>query len=320
MKRLIVRAEEAGLRLDQYLRRHAPELTRGALRRVLGAEASQIRVDGRPAKKGHRLRAGETVDIETGALLGRPAPRAELALEIVAVEPNFVVLNKPAGIHAHPLTPGESDTLAGRLVARFPECQEASPQPREAGLVHRLDRSTSGLQVAARDTETYERMRARFSSGQVRKSYLALVEGQLSEPGAVAGEIEAVPGDTRRVRLSNEPAASKLPETHYAPLVQLDRLTLIEARCTTGRRHQVRVHLASRGYPLLGDPLYGRQHLDDSEGAFLHAWRLAWDAHRFSVDLPLERQRVVVELARACGAPVTALPGCDPPRPFGVER
>jgi 23S rRNA pseudouridine1911/1915/1917 synthase len=309
-RRWVATARDKDLRLDQFVRQQVPELTRGALRRVFATQPEAIRIDGYPAKRGHRLVPGEVVEIYEQALQCAPRPRPDLPLELVAVEPDFVVLNKPAGIHAHPLGPGEADTLAGRLIARFSECAAASVDLREGGLVHRLDRSTSGLQVAARTRESYERLRQLFGSGQVRKQYLALVSGHVDNPGSVTAEIEAVPGDARRVRLSRaESHTLACPTTHYRALLPLGPLTLLEATCTTGRRHQVRAHLASCGYPLVNDELYGGPIDDSGDGAFLHGWKLQWHRHHFVAALPPARYERLRVAARAVGLPTKDLLG-----------
>ncbi len=298
---LTVAADEAGLRLDQLVRRRLPGLSRRSLARLL--EARQILVDGRRGDKGERLRAGQQVVVAPGARSERPVPQPELELDVLAVLPDLVAVNKAAGPPCHPLVPGETETVANALLARFPECADASPLAREGGLVHRLDASTSGVLLAARTPEAYGRLRGRFSAGQVQKRYLALVSGAVAGPGVVELALRTMPGDQRRMAvLEGITAEGQAARTEYRPLERLasttsGHVTLVEITCSSGRRHQVRVHLAHAGHPLVGDLLYGGPALAGLEGAFLHASRLAVPAEGLDLGAPLPGERAAL-LAR----------------------
>jgi 23S rRNA pseudouridine1911/1915/1917 synthase len=294
---LVVEPEEASLRLDQFLQKRLSGISRGSIRRLV--ERRQVLVEGQHGAKGVRLQAGQQVVVASVAKSERPVPQPELPLELVAVRPEMVVVNKAPGMACHPLVPGETDTVANALAARFPECVLASPQPREGGLVHRLDWSTSGLLLAARSPAAYGRLRGMFSARQVVKHYLALVEGNVTGPGSVESGLRTMPGDRTRMQVVF-PAEEREAETAFEPLRQLGAHTLLHVVCNTGHRHQVRVHLAHAGHPLAGDAKYGGEPLEGSEGAFLHAARieLLEPALVFSAPLPRER----LELLRRMGA------------------
>jgi 23S rRNA pseudouridine1911/1915/1917 synthase len=293
--KFIVGADEEGERLDRFLGRRLPGVSRGALVRVIGR--GKVLVDGGRCAKGERLRGGQEVVVAAAATDEAPVPQPELPLRVIAVRPHLVVVNKPPGMPCHPLVPGETETVANAVVALFPECLKASPQAREGGLVHRLDWSTSGLLVAARSREAYGQLRGLFGQGQVEKEYLALVAGQVTGPGQVDRPVEAAPGDHSRVRVvltrddRGQPAL-----TEYHPLEMLGDTTLLRVRSTTGRRHQVRVHLAHVGHPLVGDDLYGGPALPGVEGAFLHASAIKIAGETFEAALPAERRAILAEL------------------------
>jgi 23S rRNA pseudouridine1911/1915/1917 synthase len=291
-----VAADEAELRLEQLVRRRVPGISRGSVQRLL--ERGQVLVDGRAEPKGLRVRPGQQIVIAAGARSEAPLPQLELPLEVIALEPDLVVINKAAGPPCHPLVPGETDTVANALVARFPECAGASPAAREAGLVHRLDASTSGVLLAARSAEAYGRLRGMFSAGRVRKQYLALVAGAILEPGEIALALRTMPGDGRRMAVLSADKDGLAARTSYEPLQRLGSFTLVRLTACSGRRHQLRVHMAHLGHPLAGDVLYGGPPLEGLDGALLHARRLELgpEGSVFEAPLPEWRRGLLVGL------------------------
>ena len=269
-----VRDTEAGLRLDRFLLGRMPHLTRGEVNRLLLAR--QVRLEGRPAAKGARLRPGQRVEVPGDAQAHGPVPQPELPLEVIAETAGIVALDKPADMACHPLLPGERGTLANALLARYPECAGASTEAREAGLVHRLDRSTSGVILAARDRATHCALREHFSGGRVNKEYLALARGTLTDDVEVTASVKPAPGDPTRVVAVDEylPDPAHEARSLICPEEQLDGYTLVRIQSSTGRRHQVRVHMAHLGHPLAGDTLYGGPTLPLISGAMLHASRV----------------------------------------------
>ena len=270
-KRLIVEAAEAGLRLDAFLLRRQVVASANAARRAIADKI--VLVAGRVGKKGLHLGQGQVVEI-TATIAGRvaPEPAAEIALTVLYADDDLVAVNKPAGLPSHPLRAGEGPSAAGGLVARFPECADASPDPREGGLVHRLDRGTTGVLVAARRRAIWPELRATLAAPDCEKTYRAEVVGRFpviaggerdfvtpgSRPGTlvVAAPIGRVGRHGARVKLAGGrqplPAVSEI-----ALLEQRPTTALVEARLCKGRTHQVRVHLAYLGLPVVGDSTYG---------------------------------------------------------------
>ena len=273
--------EEAnGARLDRFLRDTLPKISGGALRHLI--DGNRVRVDDASARKGSRVRAGQRVSVAIATTTERPLPQAERPLDILDVTPAIIAINKPPGMPSHPLLPGELGTVANALLARFPECGDASDSAREGGLVHRLDWGTSGVLLAARSRAAYQRLRGLFSGGAVIKRYLALVNGVLEKAQTVDLPLRTRAGDRRRVSIAKSQDKGQPAHSEIETLAVLQkRYTLVTVRCATGRRHQVRVHLAALGHPIVGDDLYGGPPLppegdslanfDASPGAFLHA-------------------------------------------------
>lgn len=304
-QRWIVSAADADQRLDVFLRRVVPTLGRHALLRLLQTDPGALRVDGRRPAKGLRLRAGQCVELSAAAAQATPLAQPELPLKVIALTDRWLVVDKPAGMPTHPLRPGETGTVANALLARFPECGCASPQPREAGLVHRLDLGTSGVLVAARDAATYASLRACFSRHAVTKRYLALVTAPLAQATVITFDLEPFPGDRRRMRAVATDSPGALPaRTSVRPLVALGAWTLVEATTCSGARHQIRAHLAALGHPLAGDVLYGGATLPGLAGPLLHAESIAWDEVQYRAPLPPAWRALLLGLPGADAQPL----------------
>lgn len=229
-------------------------------------ERGDVRVAGRRARKGDAVAEGDLVEVVLPPSPA-PVPEPDVALEILWQDDALVAVNKPPGVASHPLEPGERGTLANALAARFPECVEAGADPREAGLVHRLDDGTSGVLVAARDRIAWEATRAAFRGREVEKVYLALVEGAVDD-----GFVVELPIAHDRARGGGRVGGDRAQPARSEFTVEDRRgaRTLLRCVTRTGRVHQVRVHLAASGHPVVGDTRYGGPAWD-RPGFFLHA-------------------------------------------------
>ena len=297
----IVGADEAG-RLDRVLVARFPGIGRRRWA-ALFADGG-VAVDGARARKGDRVAAGARVTLREPPASGdalAPLSEPDLALEILHVDERLVAIGKPAGVPSLPLRAGETGTAANALVARFPECAGLGRDPREAGLVHRLDRGTSGVLVAARDAETWQSLRRAFSDGDVDKHYLALAVGAVAD-GSTDAPLRAA---GHRAALARADERGSLPAfTSWRAIAAGPGVTLLAVAAATGRMHQVRAHLAARGAPLVGDPLYGGPTeliLDGERLAvplpFLHADRLTLPGPlEIRAPLPAERTALLSRL------------------------
>ena len=264
---LTVTDEDAGVRLDQFLaaplgsRTHAQALIDGG----------RVRVDGASRPKRHVLRAGEIVEVQEKPV--EPAPEASSPAPFaVAYEDDYLlVVDKPAGVVVHPARGHATGTLVQALGGRGVGGEE----PWRAGIVHRLDRDTSGLLVVSKSDQVHRALKALLASRRLRREYVALVDGHLS---ARTGTIDAPIGRDRRdrLRMSIETDHPRAARTHFETERVLPTATLLRVALETGRTHQIRVHMAAIGHPVAGDPLYGMAGRYGLERQFLHAARLAF--------------------------------------------
>ncbi len=262
--------EASGLRLDRYLAGHESVGSRAAAEQLI--ESGNVLVDGAARSKSHRLSGGEEVCFELPAV-AEPStgPEPEPAgLRIVWEDEHLLVVDKPFGVVVHPGAGRRHGTLAGALVAHG-----ATGGPAErAGIVHRLDRDTSGLLVVARSEDAYRRLQGLVRRRALEREYLALVRGR---PRSRSGRIEAAIGRDRNkpTRHSLETDTPRDAVTHFEVEELFAEHTLLRVRLETGRTHQIRVHLAAIGLPVVGDRVYGVPGLG-LERQFLHACRLAF--------------------------------------------
>jgi 23S rRNA pseudouridine1911/1915/1917 synthase len=289
--------EAAGERLDRYLA-SLPEVgSRGAAERLI--EVGDVLVDGRAASKSRRLTGGEELELEPPERREPGLEPEQMHLRLAHEDEHLIVVDKPAGIVVHPAAGHETRTLAHGLLA----LDAAGGEDDRPGIVHRLDRDTSGLMVVARSQEAHERLQQLVRDRALDRHYLALAVGR---PRSRSGRIEAPIGRDRRdpLRHSLDTDTPRDAVTHFEVRELLARHTFLDVKLETGRTHQIRVHLAAIGLPVAGDPVYGRPHELGLERQFLHAGRLAF-RHPFTeqvidVESPLPADlAAALEQARA---------------------
>ena len=273
---LVVPADAAGARLDAFLAE--PLGSRSRAQRLI--EAGQVLVEGAPAAKRHRVRPGERVAVDERD--PRPEPeRGQAPFAVAYEDDHLLVVDKPAGVVVHPAPGHATGTLAQALSGRAAGGDEAA----RPGIVHRLDRDTSGLLVVARSEPALRALRALLGARRLTREYLALVEGR---PPARTGTIDAPLGRDRRARtrVSTDTDAPRPAVTHFALERALPAASLLRVSLETGRTHQIRAHLRAIGHPVCGDPEYGTAGLYGLGRQFLHAARLAF-AHPVTAE-PLD--------------------------------
>jgi 23S rRNA pseudouridine1911/1915/1917 synthase len=272
--RIRVPDDAAGLRLDRFLAGLPEVSSRSAAERLLDAGA--VLVDGAAAEKSRRLAGGEELMLSVPESPAQaPLDPEDVGLQIAYEDDHLLVVDKPAGVVVHPSAGHGSGTLVHGVLA----LGAAGGEEDRPGIVHRLDRDTSGLLVVARSDEAHERLKRLVQRRELEREYLTLVRGR---PRSRAGRIEAPIGRDRRdpTRHSLETDRPREAVTHFELVEQIDQHALVRVRLETGRTHQIRVHLAAIGLPVVGDPVYGAP--DPALGRqFLHATRLAF-THPFT--------------------------------------
>jgi len=308
----IVLPARAGERLDRFLASQLPELSRSKIQSLV--EQGRVRVDGVARKASHRIEAGEAVAIEIP-----PRPSAKVAaesipLEILYEDEDLAVINKPAGMTVHPGAGADAGTMVGALLHHFGGDRglSAVAGPLRPGIVHRLDKQTSGAIVIAKNDLTHRRLVEDFRARRVKKTYLALLHGRIKQD---AGTIDLpIARDLRRrSRMTTRRREGRAAQTDWRVRLRLDGFSLIEADLRTGRTHQIRVHFSALGCPVVGDTLYGAPRRE-RVGAellpplgrnFLHSARLGFEHPRTgrTIDahapLPPELANYLQELGRA---------------------
>ena len=266
---LRVPPEAAGERLDAVLAE--PLGSRSRAQRLI--EAGQVTVDGTAVPKRHRVTGGELVVVDEADRRPGPAPDATPAPFRVAYEDeHLLVIDKPAGVVVHPARGHATGTLVQALAGRAGGGDDAE----RPGIVHRLDRDTSGLLVVARDEPTHRALKAALQRRAITREYLALVEGR---PPSRSGTIDAPLGRDRKHRtvVSTDTEIPRDAVTHFEIEAALPETTLLRVTLETGRTHQIRAHLKAIGLPVVGDPVYGTPGRYGLERQFLHAARLSFD-------------------------------------------
>ena len=255
---ITIAEEEAGERLDRLLSRRLPELTRSRLKKLIEGGAAQV--DERPlTAPSSKLKPGQRL-----VLLVPPAADPEpegqaMDLAVVYEDEALIVIDKPAGLVVHP-APGNPDrTLVNALIAHCGESLKGVGGVRRPGIVHRLDKDTSGLLVAAKTDPAHRALVEQFAARTIERRYLALVWGRPDPPeGEIEGNIGRSPRNRQKMAVLRHGGRAATTRYRVAASSSGDAASLVECRLLTGRTHQIRVHLTYRGHPLLGDPLYGR--------------------------------------------------------------
>ena len=275
MPEFTVSAGEAGRRLDQYLVTHLVKLSRARVQELIDAGRAQI--NGQVVTRASlKVKGHDVVSAEWGAAAPVRSEPEDIPLEALYEDNDLVVINKPAGMAVHAGGGVRSGTLVNALLHRFRSLSRVGGEARP-GLVHRLDRQTSGVLLVAKNDEAHSKLASQFSGRTVEKTYLALVHDTVArESGRIERPIARDP--VRRTRMTARLAEGRAAWSEYHVLRRFARFTLLEVRIGTGRTHQIRVHLSSIGHPVTGDTLYGAP--ANNEGLpplgryFLHAHRI----------------------------------------------
>ena len=281
-------AEEVGKRLDQFVVGRIPDISRARAQQLI--EQGKVLVNQKAGKPSQKLRADDVVEVTGPAELPPLRAVAEaIPIDIIYEDKDLAVVNKPAGMMVHAGAGATEDernrgTLVNALLHRFGALSEVGGELRP-GIVHRLDRNTSGLIVVAKNDVAHRKLASQFASREIHKTYIALVHGWLKqEKGTISAPISR--DEVRRTRMTVRGRGGRPAVSHYTLVKKVEsgfgKFSLVEVKIETGRTHQIRVHMSSIGHPIVGDTLYGapaeirqgKTHLEPLGRQFLHAARL----------------------------------------------
>jgi len=291
-----------GLRLDRYLADHLPGRSRSELQRWISE--GRVTIGDAPVKASHSVRTSDRILVRVPAPASHELLPEPLPLEVVYEDDKLLVISKPPGMVVHPAPGVRAGTLVNALLHRYPDLDRSGADQRP-GIVHRLDKDTSGLIVVARDEATRAQLQEQFKERTVRKRYLTLLEGRL-EPaqGRIEAAIGRDPRHRKRMTVFPPHRGGRDAVTLYRVLEHFERFTLVEAEPKTGRTHQIRVHFSYLRHPVVGDRVYGRRKQTlPCPRQFLHAQRLAFrlpstgELAEFTAPLPDDLGQVLQALA-----------------------
>lgn len=292
---------ESGTRLDTYLAAILDGISRSYIQKLISEQ--YILINSRPVKANYKIKTADQVFVEIPDAAPIDILPEPMDLDIVYEDGDLLIVNKPMGMVVHPAHGHYHGTLVNGLLAHCTDLSGINGKMRP-GIVHRIDKDTSGLLMIAKNDMAHQHLAAQLKEHSTKRAYYALVQGVLSEP---AGLIDAPIGrhETERKKMAVNLKNGKEARTHYYVKERFARNTFIECRLETGRTHQIRVHMAYLGHPLVGDPLYGtRKNNLDFPGQALHAYALGFIHPRteeplyFEAPLPQHFQTVLKELAQ----------------------
>ena len=295
-----------GQRLDKFLMSEL-SLSRTQVKRLLSAGC--VRLNARKAllkAKGHVCQAGDKIKVDLSLLLNNQGDTDEIITPqyhqlknyLIKSTPDYLFINKPAGMPVHPLKLGETDTILNAVVADYPQVQGVGEAGLKSGVVHRLDVTTSGTLAVAITQNGWDELRTAFQQHTIKKTYLALVQGQLTQPADLQAELAITTHSPAKVSVIDLPQSANINTRtctlSYKPLCNLNHATLIEVDLGTGFLHQIRVMMANLGHPLLGDPLYQGPSTIQTHNhqtiavnrPMLHAKQLCHKSHNISCSCP----------------------------------
>lgn len=292
-------AEASGQRLDKYLAEEMADLSRSRIKELV--QAGEVLVNGKKSKVSYKVQKGDLIQVTVLPLEPLALKAENIPLDIVYEDEDVIVVNKPQGMVVHPAAGHPSHTLVNALLYHTRDLAD-SPEGFRPGIVHRIDKDTSGLLMVAKNAAARESLEKQLAAKSNKRQYLAIVHGNFAEEeGTIDAPIGRNPKDRKQMAVVEK---GKSAVTHFRVLEQYQGYSLVECQLETGRTHQIRVHMAYIGHPLAGDPLYGPRKTLPGHGQFLHAKTLGFEQPstgewlEFSVQPPEIFQQTVADLRK----------------------
>lgn len=292
-------AEESGQRLDKYLAGEMTDLSRSRIKELV--QAGEVLLNGKKSKVSYKVQKGDLIQVTVLPLEPLKLEAENIPLDIVYEDEDVIVVNKPQGMVVHPAAGHPSHTLVNALLYHTRDLAD-SPEGFRPGIVHRIDKDTSGLLMVAKKAAARESLEKQLAAKSNKRQYLAIVHGNFAEEeGTIDAPIGRNPKDRKQMAVVEK---GKSAVTHFKVLEQYQGYSLVECQLETGRTHQIRIHMAYIGHPLAGDPLYGPRKTLPGHGQFLHAKTLGFEQPstgewlEFSVQPPAIFQQTVADLRK----------------------
>ncbi|WP_300616641.1 RluA family pseudouridine synthase [uncultured Lactobacillus sp.] len=291
--------EASGQRLDKYLAEKIADLSRSRIKELV--QAGEVLVNSKKSKVSYKVQKGDLIQVTVLPLEPLALEAENIPLDIVYEDEDVIVVNKPQGMVVHPAAGHPSHTLVNALLYHTRDLAD-SPEGFRPGIVHRIDKDTSGLLMVAKNAAARESLEKQLAAKSNKRQYLAIVHGNFAEEeGTIDAPIGRNPKDRKQMAVVEK---GKSAVTHFKVLEQYQGYSLVECQLETGRTHQIRVHMAYIGHPLAGDPLYGPRKTLAGHGQFLHAKTLGFEQPstgewlEFSVQPPEIFQQTVADLRK----------------------
>jgi 23S rRNA pseudouridine1911/1915/1917 synthase len=300
MKKIIIDESNAGERIDKFLKEEfflSAEITRGEV--IRNIREGMILVDGKEVKPSYVLKEGDGIMIDIKKEKLELVANKDIKIDIVFQNKDFIIINKPAGLQVHPSDSEKENTLVNHLIIGFPEIKNINDGSQDSwmrpGIVHRLDKETSGIIVVARNKKTFDELKRQFADREIVKNYVALVYGNLEKKEGVVDKAIARSASFKKQKIAQGKmkGVARSAVTEYSLIKRYDGFDLVEAIPKTGRMHQIRVHMASMGHPIVGDRKYKRKNIIQQKSVkrhLLHAqnlqFELGGEKFSFRAELP----------------------------------
>lgn len=299
---MLIYVETSGVRLDVFLAESNTELTRSRIQKLISD--GNITVNGNPTKANYKLHKGDRIEMVLPPPKDTELKAEEIPLDIVYEDEHMLVVNKPQGMVVHPAAGNLEGTLVNALMAHCGDNLSGINGEIRPGILHRIDKDTSGLLLVAKDDRAHLGLSEQIKAHSLTREYIALVHGKIKEDsGTIDAPIGRDPKDRKKMTITNKNSRDAI--THFYVLEKFDKYTLVRCRLETGRTHQIRVHMSKNGHPIVGDPVYGRKKEEFKlNGQLLHARKVGFihpvsgEYMEFEKDVPDYFEEVLVRLRR----------------------
>ena len=308
MQKIIIKKENANIRLDKFLVKEFFSYTRGEI--IRNIKEGNVLVNNDKIKPSYILKENDTITINFKIVSEKLTPNKNISFEIIHLDKNIIVLNKPAGLKVHPSSAKENDTLVNGLLSRFSEIENINDGSADSilrpGIVHRLDQDTSGIIVVARNQKSFDELKKIFQTRKITKKYLALVIGRIQNKKGIIEKPIAKSSSYKKQTIASGKTKTKIREaiTEYEVIQEFTDFSLVEASPKTGRTHQIRIHLFSLGNPIAGDKKYRLKKISKialPARQLLHAQKLDFELfdkkYSFEANLPEDFKKFLETLS-----------------------